>query len=250
MKKILIFLILLGIGLSQTPYPTPGPIGGSGSGGSGTVTSIATTSPITGGTITGTGTIACATCVVASSPGVGIAHFAGSTQTATSSLIVAADITSGTITGTQIASSIALAGSPTTTTQSAADNSTKIATTAYSDAVLKAQYRTLSCQPGLGDGLNAITAGTYLESTCWNKTGATYTITAIQCFTDNAGSSTLNVTNGTGTGLLTGAVTCSSTIASGTQSGTTTIANNDFVKFTFVADGTSKQTTWVLAGTY
>ncbi len=48
--------------------------------------------------------------------------------------IVAADITSATITGTQIASSIALAGSPTTTTQSGLDNSTKIATTAYVDA--------------------------------------------------------------------------------------------------------------------
>ncbi len=35
-------------------------------GGSGTVTSIATTSPITGGTITATGTIACATCVTSS----------------------------------------------------------------------------------------------------------------------------------------------------------------------------------------
>lgn len=35
----------------------------SGSGGSGTVTSVATTSPIAGGTITGTGTITCATCV-------------------------------------------------------------------------------------------------------------------------------------------------------------------------------------------
>src|SRR5580765_5108676 len=83
---------------------------------SGSVTSIATTSPITGGTITSTGTIACATCVKSTSPGVGIGHFAGSTQELTSSLIVAADITSGTITGTQIASSIALAGSPTTTT--------------------------------------------------------------------------------------------------------------------------------------
>ena len=71
--------------------------------------------------------------VNASSPGVGIAHFAGSTQTVTSSLIVAADITSSTITGTQIASSIALAGSPTTTSQSQGDNSTKIATTAYVD---------------------------------------------------------------------------------------------------------------------
>lgn len=54
---------------------------------SGTVTSIATTSPITGGTIISTGTIACATCVVASSPGAGIAHFAGSTQTITSSAV-------------------------------------------------------------------------------------------------------------------------------------------------------------------
>ncbi len=34
-----------------------------GGGGGGTVTSIATTAPITGGTITGTGTIACPTCV-------------------------------------------------------------------------------------------------------------------------------------------------------------------------------------------
>ncbi len=72
--------------------------------------------------------------VNASSPGVGLCHFAGSTQTCTSSLVVAADITSATITGTQIASSIALAGSPTTTTQSPGDNSTKIATTAYVNA--------------------------------------------------------------------------------------------------------------------
>jgi len=36
--------------------------------GTGTVTSIATTSPITGGTITATGTIACATCVTSAAP--------------------------------------------------------------------------------------------------------------------------------------------------------------------------------------
>lgn len=68
---------------------------GGGGGGSGTVTSVATTSPITGGTITGTGTLACATCVVASSPGVGLAHFAGSTQTVTSSAVnlAGADVT-------------------------------------------------------------------------------------------------------------------------------------------------------------
>jgi hypothetical protein len=60
----------------------------------GTVTSIATTSPITGGTITTSGTVACPTCVVASSPGAGVAHFAGSTQTATSSAVsLSADVT-------------------------------------------------------------------------------------------------------------------------------------------------------------
>lgn len=60
-------------------FTLPNPIG--------TVTSIATTSPITGGTITGTGTLACPTCVTASSPGAGIAHFAGATQAVTSSAV-------------------------------------------------------------------------------------------------------------------------------------------------------------------
>jgi hypothetical protein len=81
-----------GTGASATTYwsgagtwTTPGATG---------VTSIATTSPITGGTITTTGTIACGTCVVASSPGAGIAHFAGSTQTVTSSPVnLASDVT-------------------------------------------------------------------------------------------------------------------------------------------------------------
>lgn len=59
---------------------------------SGTVTSVATTTPITGGTITSTGTIACSTCVTSSSPGAGVAHFAGSTQEVTSSAVVNADL--------------------------------------------------------------------------------------------------------------------------------------------------------------
>jgi hypothetical protein len=46
--------------------------------------------------------------VTAVSPGVGLCHFAGSTQACTSSAIVAADITNNTITGTQLASSLAL----------------------------------------------------------------------------------------------------------------------------------------------
>lgn len=108
---------------------------------SGTTNNGVTGSAVNGNVVKGTGSasvgdsgVVAANLVVASSPGAGIAHFAGSTQTVTSSAIVAADITSATITGTQIASSLALAGSPTTTTQSAKDNSTKIATTAYVDA--------------------------------------------------------------------------------------------------------------------
>lgn len=63
----------------------------------GTVTSVATTAPLGGGTITTTGTLTCTTCVTSSSPGAGLAHFAGSTQAVTSSAVVNADITNATI---------------------------------------------------------------------------------------------------------------------------------------------------------
>jgi hypothetical protein len=112
-----------------------------------------------------------------------------------------------------------------------------------------ATYKTISCQPGLGDGLNPIAAGTYLMSECLNEFGATWSITAIKCLTDNNGASTLNVTNSGGAGLLTGAVTCTNSFAFGTQSGTTTLASGDWAKFTFAADGTSKQATFVITGT-
>lgn len=185
-----------------------------GSSASGTVTSVGTSSPITGGTITSTGTIGCATCVVASSPGAGLAHFAGSTQTVTSSAV---NLASADVTGTLPLSNIVALP--------------------------------LSCQPGIGDGLNAIPAGTYLTTSCRNETGQTWTLTAIRCVAD-AGSSTCNVTNGAGTALLTGAITGTSSYANGTQSGTTTIASGDYLKVTYVADGTSKQIGIDVAGTY
>jgi len=124
----------------------------------------------------------------------------------------------------------------------------------YPNPTINAQYKKLECTGnGLGDGLNAMAAGTYLQFGCVNKFGVTLTITGIRCFTDNSGTSTLNVANNAGTGLLTGAVTCTSTKtgggAAGTQSGTTTLANDDAINFTFVADGTSKQTTWTVTFT-
>jgi hypothetical protein len=69
--------------------------------------------------------------VTAASPGVGLCHFAGLTQACTSSAVVAADITNATITGTQLSSTIALPNGATATTQSVADNTTKIATDAF-----------------------------------------------------------------------------------------------------------------------
>jgi len=106
-----------------------------------------------------------------------------------------------------------------------------------------------SCQPGLGDGLNAITAGTYPQTSCYNDTGQTVTLTGIKCYAD-AGTPTMNVTNSASTALLTGAVTCSSSYASGTQSATVTLAAGDYLKFTYVAGGTAKQATFVVTGTH
>jgi hypothetical protein len=86
----------------------------------GTVTSVATTAPLGGGTITGSGTITCTTCVVSSSPGVGIAHFAGSTQTVTSSAVALASDVSGNLPNANLASQTAntVLGALTATTPS------------------------------------------------------------------------------------------------------------------------------------
>lgn len=96
--------------------------------GSGSVTSVDASSPLTGGPITGSGTIACATCVIASSPGIGIAHFAGSTQTVTSSTLTAGEIPAAlssttSVNGTTIASSVTL-------TQTIASGTSALATSA------------------------------------------------------------------------------------------------------------------------
>lgn len=114
---------------------------------------------------------------------------------------------------------------------------------------LPTQYTKLRCSPGLGDGLNAIAAGTYLQTTCYNDSGVTWTITGVKCFTDNNGTSTLNATDNAANALLTGAVSCTNSFAAGTQSATTTIASGGYIKFTFVSDGASKQTTWVVSMT-
>ena|SRR5580765_1222294 len=150
--------------------------------GTGTVTSIATTSPITGGTITTTGTIACATCVTAATP---------------------------------------------------------------SSAIVK------SCDVSLGDGTNAITAGTYNALVgCKNDNGATITITGVQCFTDSGTSTCDAKTSHAGTpDILTAPVTGTTAFAAGTQSATTTILTGEWLTATLVTDGTTKRIILHVIGT-
>lgn len=95
--------------VAQAAAGTPTVTFGTGSG-----TPMVTASlPLVITTATGNGT--CPTCVVATAPGAGIAHFAGATQAVTSSLIVSADITAGAVGPTQLAATAVVAGSYTST---------------------------------------------------------------------------------------------------------------------------------------
>lgn len=184
--------------------------------GTGTVTSIATTGPITGGTITTTGTIACATCVVASSPAAGIAHFAGSTQTVTSSLIATADIAANAVTLAKLA--------------------TQGANTVLANVTAGSAVPTAATIPA---GVQFYTSGTgYSAATSANLLGVCTTcVTSAASLTSNAlmtgagGQASQTVTTGTGVltalGVATGSAGAFSVlIASGTATlGTSAIAS-------------------------
>lgn len=174
----------------------------------------------------------------------------------------ASNIGSGTLAiarlGTLVSGSNGLAPSATTDATNATNINSgtlpiaRIGANAVTATQLATQYsQWLACDgKGMGDGLNAIPAGTYLQTSCRNITGVTVTITGLKCFTDNGGTSSLNAAGNTLGALLTGAVTCTTSYAAGTQSANIALTANDFIKFTFIADGTSKQTDWVVTGTY
>lgn len=109
-----------------------------------------------------------------------------------------------------------------------------------------------TCKISLGDGMNTIPAGTYPVSLqCKNDTGATITMTVISCAADNAGASTCDVANNSATDFLTGPITLSTanTFTAGTQSATVTVAADEWVNATFVADGVSKIISLDITGT-
>ena len=118
------------------------------------------------------------------------------TNTGDQTITLTGDVT-GSGTGsfaTTIKTNVALAGSPTTTTQSAHDNSTKIATTAYVDGAVST-----------GDSFTAITTGTNTSATMTVGTGASMT---------TSGSGTIAATSAPASGLT------GTTLASGVVNST------------------------------
>lgn len=93
------------------------------------------------------------------------------TATATGKIELAGDI-AGSATAPTIKTSVNLGGSPTTTTQTAADNSTKIATTAYVDSAVLAQ----NYKEAVRVATTANLVGVYLNGA--SGVGATFTYTA------------------------------------------------------------------------
>ena len=97
----------------------------------------------------------------------------GTTQLAALA-VTAAKIANATITGTQLASDIALPGNPTTTTQATSDNSSKLATTAFVQALATALLNGLSWKLEVRARTTAaLAANTYNNGT--SGVGATLT---------------------------------------------------------------------------
>ncbi len=170
------------------------------------------------------------------------------------SAIVASDITNATITGTQIVSSIALAGSPTTTTQSADDNSTKISTTAYVDRM---KARGLSFSIGDPTNSSALTTSSVSQTltvpfactiSAYNlafSPGDTGTITVKfwKVATGTAIPTISNVINTSGVSIASGTAIHSTTTSDFT---TTAVAANDMIAMVVTAVATTKSITGVL----
>lgn len=146
--------------------------------GGGTVSNVATASPISGGAITSTGTISCPTCVTASSPSAGIAHFAGATQAVTSSQIVNADIANGTI---DLTAKVTGALSP-------GNGGTGLSSYTIGDLIYATGGTTLSALLGVATG-NVLLSGGVATAPSWGKVGLATHV-----------SGTLGVANG-GTGV-------------------------------------------------
>jgi hypothetical protein len=170
------------------------------------------------GVVAGVVTVGCSTCVVASSPGTGIAHFAGSTQSVTSSAV---DLSGADATGILAAARFpALTGAVTTTAGNLATTASTIILTRECEVV----WGGTGASATLSSGDDSI-----VNQSCFNKTGKTWTITAIYCRSDAASNTTtINPTFGsigTGTTILSSSLTCGS---SGAYSATGAVSNSTY----------------------
>lgn len=144
-----------------------------------------------------------------------------------------------------------LRNTATTGVPSSSELSGAVSTAGSNFTTLASRYLWRSCTGlGLGDGVNPIPAATYPNLGCVNNSGATLTVTGVHCYSDNNGSSTLDVKNNAGTSFLTGVITCNNTKtsggAAGTLGGTITLSATDAFNFVFISDGSSKTTTWTV----
>jgi hypothetical protein len=126
-------------------------------------------------------------------------------------------------------------------------------TAAYS---LPTQYKTVTCVDGVSSNAALPTSGYVYQLSCMNHSGAQWTITGITCYSDNAGSSTIAMTDTSSNALLSNSgntCTCGSTAggATCTQSSTTTIASGvGILGKALVPDGATKSITWTITYTY
>lgn len=122
------------------------------------------------------------------------------------------NIDAGVVTGTEIATGVALAGNPTTTTQSAGNNSTRLATTAYADALVADGTITngvTGIAPSQDDVFDALALKAPLSA-------PTFTTSITGPYSTNGG---LLYTNGSGLFAQTGAGSSTTVLHGGTSPG-------------------------------
>lgn len=230
---------------------------GGGGGGTGTVTSVATSSPIVGGTFTTAGTISCPTCAVT---GTGLGQFAATTSATLRGILSDESGTGfavfqggalGAATATSI-NKIAFTQPATGATLALIDGKTLTVNNTInlsgSDGVTgditSLNFRT--CEIIIGDpgaASSVLTNDNDEPAVCVNSASSTLSITAVKCFAD-AGSPTVNpiITGGSSTSILSSALTCGTgSYATGTLNGSPTQTTAQTIDGNItVAGGTAK----------
>jgi hypothetical protein len=193
-----------------------------------TTRNVNTTSPITGGgDLSADRTIACASCVTASSPGAGIAHFAGSTQAVTSSAVTSADTT-----GTFPPNAHNLLSASHGDTTAAAATVGDIISGQAGPTWARLAGSTLSAGGGFLNSVESVLSAPSAPTLTVSATGGTITqasgttvyvvITLVNAFGETVGSTETSIAVSTGNGCTAAATTCSVNVPQPTLSGNAT----------------------------